>query len=172
MVRFTIAALVALLTFGEARAEGPATGTPEAPEAPPAASKQGLLDGNAFDVTLKPSVPGQKGGSAQESALVFEDGTVRADSFAAQGFGAAPYAATRLPDGTLSFSASQRSGANGTLTWNGSIDAEGELHGTAVWARPGSAPVTYTLDGEPGAPPAETPTPAPPSTDAPTNPPR
>jgi hypothetical protein len=155
MVRFFVMALLATtlgasMAFAQTPSGGGTTTQPGATQPQPGqtTSKSGLLDGNAFDVKMKPSIAGQKGGEAQDSELVFQNGQVRTETWEAQGFKATPYTASLLPDGTLTFSASQNSANNGTVTWSGTIDENGGLEGTAIWTKPGTAPVTYTLDGE------------------------
>jgi hypothetical protein len=141
MARFPVVAIAAsVLVSGTALAQTPGKtgGQP---------SKAGLLDGNAYEVKMKPGAA-EKGVKEQDSELVFENGTVSAEGWEAQGFQAGPYTASKLPDGTLSFNASQTSATNGTVTWSGTIDANGDLAGTAIWTKPGGSPVTYALDGE------------------------
>lgn len=146
MVRFSLVALIAMTLGASAAFAQTPSGT--TPQPGTTTSKAGLLDGNAYDVKMKPSIAGQKGGAAQDSELVFQNGQVRAEQWEAQGFTATPYTASKLPDGTMTFSASQNSASNGTVTWSGTIDDEGALEGTAIWTKPGVAPVTYTLNGE------------------------
>lgn len=144
MARFPwMVAVMALTVSGVALAESPAKPA-SAPSGKTAPSKAGLLDGNAYDVKMKPA---DKAVKEQDSELVFENGTVNAEGWESQGFVAGPYTASKLPDGTWSFSASQASTTNGTVTWSGTIDANGDLAGTAIWTKPGAAPVTYALDG-------------------------
>ena len=109
--------------------------------ASPAVPKQ-LLDGRTYigHVGEKGKEPGD------EDTLRFAEGKFHSSACDAYGFTAAPYTAEAHGD-TFTFAAETVSEKEGRMRWSGTIRTY-QLEGTAVWTKPGQAPVEYWIKAE------------------------
>jgi hypothetical protein len=74
--------------------------------------------------------------------FVFQNGKFESTACDRYGFGSAAY--TSKPDG--SFEVTTTSPTEGTMRWQGRVTGD-RIDGTAVWLKPGKAPVRYTIQG-------------------------
>jgi hypothetical protein len=118
--RIVVALVAALLVGVAAQAAGP------------------MLDGRTFTGSMIEQ--------AKEKPLPdtfeFKNGKFHSSACDKYGFGAAAY--NIQPDG--SFQATTVSPKEGSIQWQGRV-TDNTLDGTALWMRPGQAPVHYTIHG-------------------------
>jgi len=107
-----------------------------------AAVTAGALDGKLFLVTT-----GENGKpTGEKDELVFKGGTFRSTACDTYGFGSAPYAAFRAPDGSTNFRVTTASPKEGTIRWQGRVQGDA-ISGSYVWEKAGQKPISYWLKG-------------------------
>lgn len=81
---------------------------------------------------------------ADPDTFTFKDGTFHSSGCDAYGFKPSPYKVEKTGD-AWSFTAECTSPKEGSMSWKGSVKGSA-FSGTAVWTKPGQAPIEYTFN--------------------------
>jgi hypothetical protein len=104
----------------------------------------GALDGKVFHGTLTES--GKKSG--HHDSFEFKDGQFRSTACERDGFHYGAYTAQAAGTDTA-FTAKVDSKKAGSMAWTGTVKGD-TISGTAVWTKPGAAPVNFTFEAKAG----------------------
>ena len=113
------------------------------------------LEGKTFvgEIAKKGEVKGDP------DTFSFKSGKFHSTGCDPYGFTPSPYRVGKIGD-SWTFASESTSAKEGKMAWKGTIDGD-SISGTAVWTKPGQAPIEYTFTGT--RPPPE---PAPPAAPA------
>jgi hypothetical protein len=102
----------------------------------------GPLDGHTFTVVSS----GAEAMEGMEDTLIFAQGAFESTGCREYGFYPVTYTSAEGADG-ITFSAVAQSMTEGTMTWTGSVGADGAIQGNAVWAKEGQDSMAFSFTG-------------------------
>ena len=106
------------------------------------------LDGMSWRVNVKPDgMAKDKGEKETIETITFAGGKFATNEGSKLGFGSTTYKVSRLGEKDWSFTAEQKSGAQGKHVWLGTIH-DGEIRGKLVWTPSDANVLTYTFTGD------------------------
>ncbi len=106
------------------------------------------LAGSRWSVTLTPDdAAAAKGTKPFDDVLIFDSAKMTSPECLKYGFSASPYKSAQKKGEAMEFSTTQKSDAEGTSVWTGTIDGDA-MNGTMVWTKKDGTVVTYKLSGK------------------------